>query len=61
MKINMSLLTPKSQKILAKKMSMDDLEKLVILRGDVIGKKVSIEDYRKEEKKMIKKYGFNIK
>jgi cystathionine beta-lyase/cystathionine gamma-synthase len=40
---------------------MRDLTKLAKLHSDVIGGKVTIEEYRKEELKMIKKYGLKIK
>jgi len=60
-KIRISALTTKSQTILAKKMSMDDLEQMVNLRGDVIKGRATIELYRQFEETMVIKYGFSVK
>jgi len=60
-KISVSALTPKSQHIMAKKISMEDLEMLCKLHEDVVLGNKTVDEYRKVEADMIVKYGFKVK
>lgn len=60
-KIRLSGLTPKSEKALCKKMSMEDLKTMIDFCNEVKSGKHTIDEYREMELKMAEKYGFKVK
>ena len=60
-KIRMSALTPKSEKILLKKLDFDDLRMMAYLSSDVIKGTATVEQFRVKELEMITKYGLTVK
>jgi hypothetical protein len=60
-KISVSQLTKKSQIMMAKRISLDDLKVLAQLSSDAQYGKATVEEYRKVEAEMIEKYHFVVK
>ncbi len=60
-KIHVSGLTPKSQHLLSKKMTLEELKYMITLHSDVVKGIMTIEQYREKEKEFIIKYGFKVK
>ena len=59
-KVSITALTKKSGEKLAKALSLDDLETMARLHGEVICGNATVEQYRQRERDMIAKYGFKV-
>jgi hypothetical protein len=60
MKSHISALSPKSQKVLAKKMDWVDLRVMANTHDAVVKGNCSLATYRLMERSMITKYGFTV-